>query len=136
MVELRCSVVFVGMVVDGPGSPWCRQPVGHCSLIDPCMPGWFDVSRLACGLFVVASWLPQLFGWCMGVLAALWSACSSWRFFCCCRRCRVLGRCVGDVCAVGSFVRRCACAQPVTVSRYCPGVGDSKEVVLVGRLVV
>ena len=74
MVELRCSVVSVGMVVGRPGSPWCRQPVGRRSRIDPCMPGCFDVGWIACGLFMVASWLPQLFGWCMGVLAALWSA--------------------------------------------------------------
>ena len=70
MAELRCAVVSVGMVIGGPGSPWRRQPVGRRSRIDPCMPGWFDVGRLACGLFMVASLLPQLFGWCLGVLAA------------------------------------------------------------------
>ena len=54
MAELRCSVASVGMVVGGPGSPWCRQPVGRRSRIDPCMPGWFDVGRLACGLLMIA----------------------------------------------------------------------------------
>ena len=108
MVELRCSVVSMGMVVGGRGAPCCRQPVGRRSRFDPCMPGGFDVGRLACGLFMVASLLLQRFGWCIVVLAALWSACSSLGLFCCCRRCRVLG-------SVGSFVRRSV--QPVMVSR-------------------
>ena len=55
MVELRCAVVSVGMVVGGPGSPSCRQPVGRRSRIDPCMSCWFDVGRLACGLLIVVS---------------------------------------------------------------------------------
>ena len=126
MVELRCAVVSVGIVVGGPGSPLCRQPVGRRSRFDPCMPSWFHVGRLACGLFMVASLLPQLFGWCMGVLAALGPACSSLGFFCCCRHCRVLGCRVDNVCAVGSFVRRSACAQPVMVTRRGLGVGGSK----------
>ena len=108
MVELRCSVVSVGMVVGGRGAPWCRQPVQRRSCFNPCMPGGFGVGRLACGLFLVASLLLQRFGWCMVVLAALWSACSSLGLFCCCRRCCVLG-------SVASFVRRPA--QPVMVSR-------------------
>ena len=126
MAELWCAVVSVDMVFGRPGSPWCRQPVGRRSRIDPCMPGWFDVGRLACGLFMVASLLPQLFGWCLGVLAALCSACSSLGFLCCCWRCRVLGCRVDDVCALGSFVRRFACAQAVMVSRCGLGVGASK----------
>ena len=62
MVESRCAVVSVGMVISGPGSRWCRQPVGRRSLINPCMSGCFVVGRLACGLFMVASLLPHLFG--------------------------------------------------------------------------
>ena len=109
MVELRCSVVSFGMVDGGRGAPLCRQPVGRRSHFDPCMPGRFGVGRLACGLFIAPSLLLQRFGWCMVVLAALWSACSSLGFFCCCL--------VDDVCAAGSFVRRPACAQPVMMSR-------------------
>ena len=116
MVDLRCSVVSVSMVVGGPGAPWCRPPVGRPSRLDPCMPSQFGVGRLACGLFMVASLLPQRFGWCTVVLAAVWSACSSLGLFCCCRHCRVLGCPVDDVCTVGPFVRRPACAQPVMVS--------------------
>ena len=70
MVEFRCAVVSVGMIVGRPGAPWCGQPVGRCFRNDPCMSGWFDVGQLACGLFMVASLLPQLFGWCLGVSAA------------------------------------------------------------------
>ena len=136
MVELRCACVSVGLVVGGRGSPWCRQPVGHRSRIDPCMSGWFDVGRLASGLFTVASLLPQLFGWCLGMSSALWSACASLVSFCCCRRCRILSCCVDDVCAVGSFVRRSACARPVMVSCSGLGAGSSKLVVLVGWSVV
>ena len=77
MVELRCAVVSVGMVVGVPGSLWCPQPVGRRSRTDSCMSGWFDVGWLACRLFMVVSLLPLLFGWCLGVSAALWSACSS-----------------------------------------------------------
>ena len=99
MVELRCAVPSVGMVVSRPCSPWCHQPMGRRSRIDPCMSGWFDVGWLACAMFMVASLLPQLFGWCLGVSAALWSACSSFGSFCCCRRCRFLGCRVQDVCA-------------------------------------
>ena len=126
MVGLRCTVLSVGMVVGGPVSLWRRQPVGRRSHIDPCMSGWFDAGRLVCGLFVVVPLSRQPFGLCLGVLAALWSACSSLGFFCCCRRCRVLGRQVDDVCAVGSFVQRSACAQPVMVSHCGFLVGDTK----------
>ena len=55
MVVLRCSVVFVGMVVGGRGAACCRQPMGRRSCFDPCMPGWLGVGRLACGLFIVGS---------------------------------------------------------------------------------
>ena len=55
MVELWCSVVFVGMVVGGRGASWCCQPVGRRSSFDACMPGQFGVGRLACGLFMVTS---------------------------------------------------------------------------------
>ena len=126
----------VGMVVGGPGSPWCRRRVGRRSRIDPCMSGWLDDGWLACGLFMVASLLPQPFSWCLGVSAALWSAWSSLGFFCCCRRCSVLGCFVDDVCAVGSFMQSSACAQPVMVSRCGLGVGGSKKVVLVRWSVV
>ena len=52
------------------------------------MPGWFDVGRLACGLFIVGSFFLQQFGWYPVVSAALWSACASWgRLRCCPRRC-------------------------------------------------
>ena len=98
----------VGIVVGGRGAPWCRKPVGRRFRFDPCMPGGFGVCRLACGLFMTAPLLPQRFGWCMVVLGALWSACSSLGLFCCCWRCRVLG-------SVGYFGRRPV--QPVTVSR-------------------
>ena len=102
---------------------------------DPCMPSWFGVGRLACGLFMVASsWLQRL-GWCMAVLAALGSACSSSGLFCCCRRCRVLGCHVDDLCSVGSFVQRSAWAPPVMVSRCglglaVAGMSDAGLVVL------
>ena len=72
------------------------------------MPGRFRVGRFACGLFMVALLLLQQFGWCIVVLAASWSACSSLGLFCCCQRCRVLG-------SVWSFVR--SPPQPVLVSR-------------------
>ena len=75
MVELSCSVVFVGMVVGRRGPSWCRQSVGGRSRFDPCMPGQFGVGRLACGLFMVTSCPVQWFCWCVVVLAASWSAC-------------------------------------------------------------
>ena len=78
MVELRRCVAFLGMVVDGRRASWCRQPKGRRLPLGPCMPGWFGVGRLACGLFIVGSFSLQPFGWYMVVLAVLWSACSSW----------------------------------------------------------
>ena len=92
----------------------------------PCMPGWFGVGQLACGLFTVPSLLLQRFGWCMVVLAALWSTCSSLGLFCCCRRCRVLGRPVDDVCSIESFVQWAACAQPDMVSRCGLGLAVAR----------
>ena len=53
MVELRCVIVFVGVVVGGRGAPWCHQPWGRCSRYDPCMSGWFGVGLFAFGLFAV-----------------------------------------------------------------------------------
>ena len=82
MAELRCSVVFVGMVADGGGAAGCRRPVRRRSRLDPCMPAYFGVGRLARGLFMVKLWLLQRFSWCMVVLAASWLACLalvSWR---------------------------------------------------------
>ena len=124
MVGSRCIVVSAGTVVGGRVSPWRRHPVGHRSHIDPCMLGWFDVGRLAFCLFIVVPLSPQLFGWCLGVPAALWSACSSLRLFCCCWHCRVLGCGVDDVCAVGmvaSGLGGVCCRQPMgRRSRFDP----------------
>ena len=75
--------MFVDMVVGGRGTPRCCQPVGRRSCFDPCMPGKFGVGRLACGLFMVMSWLLQRFCWCTVVLATSWSACLSLGLFCC-----------------------------------------------------
>ena len=78
MVELRCSVLLVGRVVSGRGSPRCRHPVGRGSRLDPFRPGWFGVGRLACRLFTVM-WRLQLWcGWCAVVAAASWSAGFMW----------------------------------------------------------
>ena len=63
MVESGCYGAFVGMVTGGRGASWCRQPMGHRSRCDPCMPGWFGVARLLCGLFIVGSSFLQRFGW-------------------------------------------------------------------------
>ena len=78
MVESRCSVLFVGMVVGGPGAPQCRQPVGRRSRCDLCTPDRLDVGRLACGLFTVKSVLQLRSGWCVVVLAASWLAWFAW----------------------------------------------------------
>ena len=73
------------MVVGGGGAPRCRQHDGHRSRFDPCTPGWFNVGRLACGLFTV-KWQLQLWcGWCAVVLAASWSAWSAGVSSRCCR---------------------------------------------------
>ena len=80
--------MFVGMVAGGGGASWCRQPMGRWSCFDPCMPGWFGVGRLACGLFIVGLFFLQQFGWYPVVSATLWSACASWgRLRCSPRRC-------------------------------------------------
>ena len=65
MVELWCSVVFVGMVDGGRGAACFRQPMERCSRFDPWMPGRLGVGRSACGLFMVASLLLQRVCWCM-----------------------------------------------------------------------
>ena len=73
------------MVVGGSGTPLCRQPDGRRSCFEPCTPGWFSVSRLACGLSTVKWRLKLWCGWCAVLLAAswlAWSACVSSR---CCR---------------------------------------------------
>ena len=74
MVELRCSVVFVGMVVSGRGAPRCHHPVGRRSRFDLCTPGWFGVGLLVCGLSTVMWRLQLRCGWCVVVAAASWSA--------------------------------------------------------------
>ena len=84
MVESQCSVVFVGMVLSGRGTPRCRDPVGRRSFFDPCTPGWFGVGRLACGLFTVMWRLQLRCGWCAVVAAASWSAGFVWVPSCCC----------------------------------------------------
>ena len=85
MVELRCSVVFLGMVVSARGAPRCCHPVGCRSRFDPCTPGWFGVGRLACGLFTVMWRLQLRCGWCAVVVAASWSAGFVWVQSRCCR---------------------------------------------------
>ena len=88
MAESRHCGAFVGMVVAGRGASWCRQPMGRRSRFDPCMPCWFGVGRLACGLFIVGSFFLQQFGWYPVVSAALWSAVAPWgRLRCSPRRC-------------------------------------------------
>ena len=57
-----------------------------------------------------------------GCVGRRMSACSSLGLFCCCEHCRVLGCRVDALWAVGSFVRRPACAQPVMVSHCCLGL--------------
>ena len=85
MVESRCSVLFVGIVVGGRGAPGCGKAVGRLSRFDPCTPGWFAVGRLACGLFTVRLRLQLRCGWCAIVLSAsssAWLVCVPSR---CCR---------------------------------------------------
>ena len=85
MVELRCSVAFVGMVVSGRGAPRCRHSVGRRSCFDTCRPGWFGVGWLACGLFTVIWRLQLRCGCCTVVVAASWSAGFVWVPSRCCR---------------------------------------------------
>ena len=85
MLELWCSVVFVGMVVSGCVTPRCCHPVGRHSRFDPCTPGWSGVGRLACGLFTVMWRLQLRCGWCAVVPAASWSAGFVWVLSRCCR---------------------------------------------------
>ena len=73
MVESQRSVLLVGLVVVGRGASWRGQPVGRCSRFNPCTPVWFDIGRLACGLFTVRSRLQLRCGLCTVVLATPWS---------------------------------------------------------------
>ena len=81
----RVTVLFAEMVAGGRGASRRRQPHGRRSRFDPCMPGWFGVGRLACGLFTVKWRLQLRRGPCAVVLAASWSAWSVWVSS---RRCR------------------------------------------------
>ena len=74
MVESRCSVLLVGVVIGGRGASWCGQPGGRRSRFHPWAPGWFDVGRLACGLFTVRLRLQLRCGLCAVVLAVSSSA--------------------------------------------------------------
>ena len=85
MVESRCSVLLSGVVVGGRGASWRGQPGGRRSRFGPCTRGWFDVGRLACGLFAVRSRLQLWCGSCAVVLAASWSAGLVWVPSRCCR---------------------------------------------------
>ena len=85
MVELRCSVLSVGMVPGGRGAPRCRLPVGCRSRLDQFTPGWLGVGRLACGLFTVMWRLQLRYGWCAVVVAASWSGGFVWVLSRCCR---------------------------------------------------
>ena len=88
----RLTVLFPDMVAGGRGASGRCQPDGRRSCFDPCMPGWFDVGRLACGLFTVKWRLQLRCGRCMVVLATSWSARSAWVSLRCCRQsyCRML----------------------------------------------
>ena len=81
----RITVLFAEKVACGRGVSRRRQPNGHRSSFDPCMPGWFGVGRLACGLFTVKWRLQLRRGRCAVVLAASWSAWCAWVSS---RRCR------------------------------------------------
>ena len=132
MVECQRSGVFVGMVVGGHGASFCRQPMGHRSRLDPCMPSPFGVGRLACGLFIVRSFFLQQFGWYTVVLAALWAAGASWGRLCCSPRQRsqmlsllcsrlVLRFVVAGLSNVAVIVLRPGCAWRVVMVRRCRG---------------
>ena len=111
MVELRCSIVFVGMVVSGRRAPRYRHPVGRRSRFDPCTPGWFGVGRLACGLFT-AMWRLQLrCGRCAVVAAASWWAGFLWA------RHAAAGRLI---------VKSCLCSQHIRVGAGYLCLGLSK----------
>ena len=143
MVESRHCVAFVGTVAGGCVASWCRQPMGRRSCFHPCMPGWFRVGRLACGLFIVGSFFLQQLGWYLAVSAALWSACASrGRLRCSPRQCswvlswlssRLVRRCVvsglSDVAVVVPpgrarrvvFVRHRRCNQWPARPELCSG---------------
>ena len=88
----RVTVLFADMVAGGRGASRRLQLDGRRSPFDPCMPGWFGVGRLACGLFTVKWRLQLRCGRCAVVLAASWSAWSAWVLLRCCRwsYCRML----------------------------------------------
>ena len=75
--RISACCAFVGMVAGRRGASWCREPMKRRSRFNVCMPGWFGVGRLACGLFIIGSFLLQQFGWYPAVSAALWSAFAS-----------------------------------------------------------
>ena len=74
----RVTVLFADMVAGGRGASRPRQPDGCRSRFDPCMPDWFGVGRLACGLFTVKWRLQLRCGRCAVLLAGSWSAWSAW----------------------------------------------------------
>ena len=96
-----CSLLMlVGRLRDGRVTMFCFVPgygssagVAHHGVANPleavsgdlCMPGWFGVGPLACGLFTVRSRLQLRCGWCAVVLAASWSAWFAWVPSRCCR---------------------------------------------------
>ena len=129
MVGLRRCFVSVGMVIGGRRAPWCRQPVGCHSRSDPCMPGWFGVGQLTCGLYIVGSFSLHQFGWCLVVSAALRSACTSWGLSCCSlrRRSRMLSLLFSPL--VLRFIAACLSDVAVIVLR----LGRAQRVVLVRR---
>ena len=81
----RVTVLFADIFAGGRGASRRCQPDGRRSRFDQCMPGWYDVGRLACGLFTVKWRLQLRCGRCAVVLAASWSAWSAWVSS---RRCR------------------------------------------------
>ena len=88
----RVTVLFADMVAGGRGASRRWHPNGRRSRFNPCMPGWFGVGRLACGLYTVKWRLQLRCGRCKVVLAASWSARSAWVSLRRCRRsyCRML----------------------------------------------
>ena len=68
----------VGLWV-GEQKPLGKSPLrGNPSPESTYLPTWFEVGRLACGLFTVSSRLQLRCGWCAVVLAASWSVWFAW----------------------------------------------------------
>ena len=88
----RVTALFADMVAGVRGASWDRQRDGGRSRFYPCMPRWFGVGRLACGLFTVKWRLQLRCGRCAVVLAASWLAWSAWVSSRCClwSYCRML----------------------------------------------